>query len=64
VRKVLALAGIRAEAIDAVVTTGGSSVIPIFQKMLTKEFPVAQLVPLDTFGGVTNGLAIRAYERL
>lgn len=63
VRKVLALAGIRAEAIDAVVTTGGSSVIPIFQKMLTKEFPVAQLVPLDTFGGVTNGLAIRAYQR-
>lgn len=62
VRKVLALAALRADAIDAVVTTGGSSVIPIFQKMLTKEFPAAQLVPLDTFGGVTNGLAIRAYE--
>jgi len=29
--------------------------------MLTKEFPAAQLVPLDTFGGVTNGLAIQAY---
>lgn len=62
VRKVLALAGLRAEAIDAVVTTGGSSVIPIFQRMLTKEFPAAQLVPLDTFGGVTNGLAIQAYQ--
>ena len=62
VRKVLVSAGISATAIDAVVTTGGSSVIPIFQKMLTDEFPSATLVPLDTFSGVTNGLAIRAYE--
>lgn len=62
VRKVLALAGIPADAIDAVVTTGGSSVIPIFQKMLTNLLPAARLVPLDTFGGVTNGLAIHAHQ--
>lgn len=62
VRKVLAWAGIPAGEIDAVVTTGGSSVIPIFQKMLTNEFPAARLVPLDTFGGVTNGLAIHTYQ--
>jgi len=62
VRKVIAMAGIPADAIDAVVTTGGSSVIPIFQRMLTTEFPAAALVPLDTFSGVTNGLAIRAYQ--
>lgn len=62
VRTVLALAGLTAEAIDAVVTTGGSSVIPIFQKMLTNAFPAARLVPLDTFGGVTSGLAIHAYQ--
>lgn len=62
VRTVLDQAGASRAAIDAVVTTGGSSVIPIFQKMLTDEFPAAHLVPLDTFSGVTNGLAIRAYE--
>ncbi|MEZ4677841.1 MAG: Hsp70 family protein [Caldilineaceae bacterium] len=62
VRTILADTGLDAEAVNAVVTTGGSSVIPIFQKMLTDEFPNAQLVPLDTFSGVTSGLAIRAYE--
>jgi hypothetical chaperone protein len=62
VRTILGEAGLPAAAIDAVVTTGGSSVIPIFQKMLTDEFPTARLVPLDTFSGVTSGLAMRAYE--
>jgi len=61
VRTILADAGFQATAVDAVVTTGGSSVIPIFQKMLTDEFPTAHLVPLDTFSGVTSGLAIQAY---
>ncbi len=61
VRTILAEAGMQAAEIDAVVTTGGSSVIPVFQKMLTDEFPAAQLVPLDTFSGVTSGLAIRAH---
>ena len=60
VRKVLAMAGLSADKIEAVVTTGGSSVIPVFQKMLTTEFPTARLVPLDTFSGVTNGLALHA----
>lgn len=63
VRKVIALAGITAAEVNAVVTTGGSSVIPIFQKMLASEFPAARLIPLDTFGGVTNGLAIHAYDK-
>jgi len=63
VRTILAEASIEANVVDAVVTTGGSSVIPIFQKMLSDEFPTARLVPLDTFSGVTNGLAIRAFEK-
>jgi hypothetical chaperone protein len=62
VRKIMAMAGMTASQIDAVVTTGGSSVIPLFQKMLTNEFPRAALVPLDTFAGVTNGLAIQAHQ--
>ena len=32
------------------------------RKRFTDEFPTAQLVPLDTFSGVTSGLAMRAYE--
>jgi len=64
VRKVMAMAGLSADKIDAVVTTGGSSVIPVFQKMLTTEFPTARLVPLDTFSGVTNGLALHAASTL
>lgn len=62
VRAVIAQAGLTADDVDAVVTTGGSSVIPIFQRMLLREFPAAHLVPLDTFSGVTNGLAIHAYQ--
>lgn len=62
VRTILADAGLTAAMVDAVVTTGGSSVIPIFQKMLADEFPNARVVPLDTFSGVTSGLALRAHE--
>lgn len=64
VRAVVAQADLQPSEIDAVVTTGGSSVIPVFQRLLLKEFPAAHLVPLDTFGGVTNGLAIEAHARL
>ncbi|MEZ4710149.1 MAG: Hsp70 family protein [Caldilineaceae bacterium] len=59
-RTVLASANLQPTDIDAVVTTGGSSVIPFFQKMLTDRFPNARLAPLDTFSGVSNGLAIHA----
>ncbi|MCB9150184.1 MAG: Hsp70 family protein [Caldilineaceae bacterium] len=59
-RRVIDSANLKAGDIDAVVTTGGSSVIPFFQKMLTDRFPNARLIPLDTFGGVTNGLALHA----
>ncbi|MEZ4861077.1 MAG: Hsp70 family protein [Caldilineaceae bacterium] len=64
IQAVIDMAGVTVSEIDAVVTTGGSSVIPIFQKMLTTLFPNATLVPLDTFSGVTNGLALRAYQSL
>ncbi|MEZ4662761.1 MAG: Hsp70 family protein [Caldilineaceae bacterium] len=59
-RTVLASANLPPTDIDAVVTTGGSSVIPFFQKMLIDRFPNARLIPLDTFGGVTSGLALHA----
>ena len=55
-------ADISASQIDAVITTGGSSLIPIFQKMLSRKFPKATLVRSDTFGSVGAGLAIAASE--
>lgn len=63
VREVLKEAGQSNSDIDVVVTTGGSSAIPIFQSMLKREFPEADIVQSDTFGSVTGGLAIRAAER-
>ena len=60
VRQVLAAAGVAATAVDVVVTTGGSSAIPLFQQMLVREFPEARFVQSDRFGSVTGGLAIAA----
>ncbi len=57
---VLSDSGIEAAEIDTVVTTGGSSLIPIFQTILTNKFSQAKLVQSDTFGSVTAGLALRA----
>ena len=59
---VLAQAKVTAEQVDTVVTTGGSSLIPIFQRILRHKFTAAQLVHSDTFGSVTAGLAIAAAQ--
>lgn len=50
--------GISAENIDAVVSTGGSSLVPIFQTILRNRFPNAEQVQSDTFGSVSAGLAL------
>lgn len=55
---VLEDAEISAENIDAVVSTGGSSLIPIFQRILRSRFPNAEQVQSDTFGSVSAGLAL------
>ena len=62
IRQVLKLADVAAEGIDVVVTTGGSSAIPIFQTLLVHELPQARLVQSDLFGSVTGGLAIQAHQ--
>jgi len=58
--QVLKRAGIFPDEVNTVVTTGGSSLIPIFQMILRKKFSQAQIVQSDTFGSVTAGLALRA----
>ena len=58
--KVLKRAALSAENIDAVVSTGGSSLIPIFQNILHSRFPNAEIVQSDTFGSVSAGLALHS----
>jgi hypothetical chaperone protein len=60
IRQVVQAAAISPDEIDAVVTTGGSSAIPIFRNLLKRAFPSAQFVQSDLFGSVTGGLAIYA----
>jgi hypothetical chaperone protein len=60
VREVTAQAGVCASEIDTIVMTGGSSVIPAFQKMLAREFPNARLTQSNAFTSVVSGLAIAA----
>ena len=52
--------GLRPEQIDVVLRTGGSSQIPIFQRMLDHKFGEEKVRALDTFGSVTSGLGIIA----
>jgi hypothetical chaperone protein len=48
------------EQIDLVVTTGGSSQIPAFQRMLREFLPAADLQPADAYTSVAAGLALNA----
>lgn len=48
--------------IDAVVTTGGSSNIPAFTRMLGRHFGQEKIVASNTFSSVVAGLAIKASQ--
>lgn len=61
--RVLAEGNVAAEGVDTVVTTGGSSLIPIFQMILRNRFGHGHVVHSNTFGSVTAGLAIRAHQQ-
>lgn len=54
--------GLRANEIDVVIRTGGSSQIPIFQRMLTEKFGADKVQAIDTFGSVTAGLGVIAHQ--
>lgn len=56
----LQASGLRAEQIDAVIRTGGSSEIPVFQEMLQRKFGAEKVLALDIFSSVTAGLGIVA----
>lgn len=58
----LAAAGIAPDRIDAVVRTGGSSLIPSFQRLLAEKSGADKLRAQDAFGSVVSGLALAATE--
>lgn len=58
----LAAAGREPAQIDAVVTTGGSSGIPLFRNMLARIFGEDRLVASDAFSSVASGLGIHAAQ--
>ena len=51
-------AGVAPRALDALVTTGGSSRIPFFLAMLRHHFPNAEMVARSAFTSVATGLAL------
>lgn len=55
-------AGLSANQIDHILTTGGSSGIPAFNALLADMFGAHKLLPTSAFTSVTAGLAIKAYE--
>lgn len=60
VRHCLSLAEVAAGAIEAVILTGGSSLMPLVQRAIAAAVPGAALTPFDAFGGVAAGLAWQA----
>lgn len=60
--EVLAQSGLQAAQIGAVIRTGGSSEIPVFQAMLQRKFGEEKLKALDTFSSVTAGLGILGHQ--
>ncbi len=60
--RILTESGVANTAVDTIVTTGGSSLIPLFQMILRQKFPAARLVQSNTFGSVTAGLALQAAQ--
>ncbi len=54
----LSASGLQAAQIDAVIRTGGSSQIPVFDEMLQRKFGADKVQRIDTFSSVTSGLGV------
>ncbi|SMQ61073.1 hypothetical chaperone protein [Devosia lucknowensis] len=56
----LTLAGIGADAVDSLILTGGSTLVPAVAGRLQSLFPEAEVVRTDVLGSVGLGLALEA----
>jgi hypothetical chaperone protein len=56
-------AGCATDEIEVVITTGGSSLIPAFRRVLEEALPRAQLAATGTFTSVAAGLALSGARR-
>ena len=59
----LAASGLEPGSIDAVVKTGGSSNIPLFNQMLNRIFGAEKVQETNAFSSVVAGLAISASRK-
>jgi hypothetical chaperone protein len=62
IHEALEKAGLQAKDIDAVSTTGGSSLIPLVRSLLIHKFSKEKIIPNDAFTSVAGGLAVKARE--
>jgi hypothetical chaperone protein len=58
VLRTLETAGVEAADIDVVVRTGGSSLIPVFEKLLVDIFGKEKIKQFETFTSIAGGLAL------
>ncbi len=63
IRECLAQAGLRADQVQALFLTGGTTQIPHVREAVTREMPKARVIEGDTFGSVGMGLTIEAQRR-
>ena len=56
----LTAAGVRIDQIDTIITTGGSSLIPVVKQLLEQRFGATKIYNQDVFTSVARGLAVKA----
>ena len=60
--RLLAQAGTTPAQVDAIFTTGGSSLIPIVRQLLARKFGAEKVRKQDEFTSVVSGLALAASQ--
>ncbi|WP_211946622.1 Hsp70 family protein [Cupriavidus yeoncheonensis] len=63
VQDMLVTAGVKADAVDTILFTGGSSSVPLLRQRLGELLPQARRVEGDLFGGIGSGLALDAARK-
>lgn len=63
IHECLAQAGLRADQVQALFLTGGTTQIPHVREAVTRAMPMARVIEGDTFGSVGMGLTIEAQRR-